>query len=216
VKGRLVSTACVLVAHALLLALPTLVASRAELLLHPRAIASIGLLLLLSVLEPAVLRGSPARVSLRGRAGVLALASGLGLLFTTWGALLEGAAAAQPWCWLGLGAAAAGIGLRLVAIRDLGPGFTSALDPVPGRPLVVRGIYGRVRHPSDLGLLLTSSGIAVLGESLLAGLVVAGIVLPSVVLRFIEEERSLFEHFGAEHRAYRERVGAVLPILGRG
>jgi protein-S-isoprenylcysteine O-methyltransferase Ste14 len=214
--------ALVVVVHAGVLVVPILVAGRSHVLVTPRGMACVGLLLLLSVLEPAALRTS-ASTSRTLRESPLAIASGLALLVTAWFSIAgvgtgvaTGAARAAGWCWIGAVAAVIGIGLRVVAIRDLGASFTSTIRPPPDARLVMRGIYGRVRHPSDLGLLLIAAGLALLGGSLAAGLVVLAAVVPSIAIRLVLEERALFAQFGATHQAYRARVSALLPIVGRG
>jgi protein-S-isoprenylcysteine O-methyltransferase Ste14 len=170
---------------------------------RPKAIAIVVLLLVLSSIEAKV-------VDRPGRDGArLALFSSLGLLATAWLAIAEhGTNARAP--WLGIVLGLLGIALRASAIRALGAGFSSAIDPGP--VLVVRGIYGHVRHPSDLGLLLLSTGIAVLGESLVAG-VAALVVGTSIVLRIRREENALSERFQGAHAVYRGRVRALLPRM---
>jgi protein-S-isoprenylcysteine O-methyltransferase Ste14 len=115
---------------------------------------------------------------------VLSLVSALGVLATT-----IAAAATGRTVLVGLVPVALGIGLRFAAIRALGDAFTSETVFVPGRPIVNDGVFAWTRHPSDLGLVLYASGIAILGESTPALGFVALLVVPSTVLRIVTEER---------------------------
>jgi protein-S-isoprenylcysteine O-methyltransferase Ste14 len=97
----------------------------------------------------------------------------------------------------------AGIALRAASMRALGASFTSEIVAVPGRALVTRGIYARMRHPSEVGLLCIALGLVVLGGSLTAALVVTLVVAPSVVVRILREDRVLAAQHPREHAAYR-------------
>jgi len=80
--------------------------------------------------------------------------------------------------------------------------------------LVTAGIRSRVRHPVYLGHLC-----GMLAWSLGTGLVVCwlltalAVITGAVMIRMEDEE--LEKRFGEEYRAYRLRVPAVLPRLGR-
>jgi protein-S-isoprenylcysteine O-methyltransferase Ste14 len=200
----------VLGVHTALLAVPIALVGRVHRLTEARSLGCGALLLALSILEPAA---HGWRVD-GGRGNTLSLVSGVSLLATAW--LAIGTGVDHSMAWLGSLVSIAGIALRCFAIRELGPGFTSTIEPGFGRRLVVAGIYGRVRHPSDLGLLLVGSGIGLLGGSLSAGLVVLVGIVPSILLRIREEERALSAQFGTAHRAYLRSVGALFPRLRRG
>lgn len=93
---------------------------------------------------------------------------------------------------LGALLATAGIALRVLAARALGEALTSETVLVPGRPLVTRGIYAHVRHPSDAGLVAFAAGLALLAGSAFALAVVVIVLFPSVVVRVLREERLLY------------------------
>ena len=82
----------------------------------------------------------------------------------------------------------------------------------PGHRLVTTGIYGLIRHPSYLGLLVT-----VLGWGLAfragVGVIIAALMLPVVIARIESEERLLSETFGAEYEAYRARSWRLVPYV---
>lgn len=197
-------------AHAALLVAPAWALGRWATVTRPEALACIGLALVLGELEAASRKEvDPSRARAPG-AG-LALASALGLLATTWAAIGLPSVDAAPAAWLGAPLVALGIALRVMAVRALGPSFTSEIVAMPGRPLLTRGIYSRMRHPSDAGLVLVALGLAVLGASLGALLVVAVVVVPSVALRVIAEERTLAASHAVTHATYRRDVGLLLP-----
>jgi protein-S-isoprenylcysteine O-methyltransferase len=122
----------------------------------------------------------------------LALVSALALLATGWMAIgVPSATAAWSPVWLGSLLVVAGIALRAVAIRTLGPAFTSEIVAAPGRALVTRGVYAWLRHPSEIGLFAVALGIACLGNSAAALGVVATLLAPSILIRVAREDRAL-------------------------
>jgi protein-S-isoprenylcysteine O-methyltransferase Ste14 len=204
---RLVATR--LVVHAAVLAAPLVALGRGADLARPRALACVLLLLVLGEAENAA-RGSPDPSAARAPGTALALVSALGLLATAWAAMAFPGLEAR-WTWLGALVALSGTALRVAAIRALGPSFTSEIVAPPGHALVTRGVYARMRHPSDAGLLLISFGLALLGGSACAAVVALAVVVPSVVLRITAEERALAIRDPAAHAAYRRSVG-IVPV----
>ncbi|HVT82160.1 MAG TPA: isoprenylcysteine carboxylmethyltransferase family protein, partial [Phycisphaerae bacterium] len=76
--------------------------------------------------------------------------------------------------------------------------------------LVQEGIYGSIRHPLYLSLLLVPAGTAMVFASLLA-LPIFAVSVIFVADRMGREERLLGEAFGAEFRAYQKRTKMLLP-----
>ena len=60
--------------------------------------------------------------------------------------------------WLGVALFAAGGALRLWPVFVLGDRFSGLVAIQPGHRLVTSGVYGVIRHPSYLGLLISSLG----------------------------------------------------------
>ena len=111
----------------------------------------------------------------------------------------------------------AGIWLCYRSHADLGQGLSPTLDIKVGHRLVTEGIYGRIRHPMYLGLLLFVLGPAfvvsnfVAGPSGLIGMVLLIVLrVGSLGVRGSEEQMMLVE-FGDEYAAYRERTARLLP-----
>jgi protein-S-isoprenylcysteine O-methyltransferase Ste14 len=176
-------------AHGALLVAPLAALGRFAELTRPQSLAGIAALLAFAEVERAARAApDPARPGAPGTG--LALTSALGLLATAW-ATLAWTSIITPLSWLGLPLLAAGIALRALAIRTLGPSFTSEIVAIPGQPVVTHGIYARLHHPSDVGLLLVALGLALLGGSAPAALVALCVVAPSVVVRMMREDALL-------------------------
>ena len=79
--------------------------------------------------------------------------------------------------WLGFSLYVSGGALRIAPVFVLGRRFSGLVAIQPGHELVTDGIYGRVRHPSYLGLLIMGLGWALTFRSG-AGVVLAGLVIP--------------------------------------
>jgi protein-S-isoprenylcysteine O-methyltransferase Ste14 len=101
---------------------------------------------------------------------------------------------------------ASGILLRCLAIYTLGPRFVSELRVPPGEPLVRRGVYRWLDHPSEAGLLALTAGAAILFRSVAAVLLWAFALAPLTLARVRAENAFLRE--GGREGANGEREGA--------
>jgi len=101
--------------------------------------------------------------------------------------------------------------LRHAAIRCLGPHFVTEIRVGP--QLVRRGVYGRIRHPSETGLVLSTAGAGVLLSSPLALVIFLFALLPIVVVRTRLEDAALASAFGDDHARYRSEAGRFFPVL---
>jgi protein-S-isoprenylcysteine O-methyltransferase Ste14 len=177
--------------HAAVVMLPAVALAGPTVVTRPRALACIAGMLLFGESESAACSGADAC-----RAGApgtrLALVSALALLAAGWVAIaVPSAIAVWSPVWLGSLLVLAGIALRAVAMRTLGPAFTSEIVAAPGRALVTRGIYAWFRHPSEVGLFLVALGIASLGASAAALGIVVTVLAPSILIRVAREDRVL-------------------------
>lgn len=76
--------------------------------------------------------------------------------------------------------------------------------------LLTEGVYGRLRHPRYLGLLLELSAFALFVNYLAAyGVVAAAIPLGYLLVRL--EERELLQRFGEDYERYMREVPRFLP-----
>jgi protein-S-isoprenylcysteine O-methyltransferase Ste14 len=112
--------------------------------------------------------------------------------------------------WLGVVLFAAGGALRIWPVFVLGRRFSGLVAIQPGHTLVTRGIYGVIRHPSYLGLLVNSLGWALAFRSGV-GVLLTALTIPPLVARIRAEERLLHAQFGDEYDAYRGRTSRLLP-----
>jgi protein-S-isoprenylcysteine O-methyltransferase Ste14 len=112
--------------------------------------------------------------------------------------------------WVGVAIFTVGVVLRLWPVFVLGRRFSGLVAIQPGHTLVTTGIYRVIRHPSYLGLLLSSFGWA-LGFRSGAGLVLAALMIVPVVARIRAEERLLREEFGDQYAAYRAHTSRLIP-----
>ena len=145
-----------------------------------------------------------------------AVAAGL-LLVTFWTALVERAFTADPlpgWSgMLGGLLLVAGVVVRAAAVLTLGRGFITEHRFVKGQGLIVRGIYGWVRHPSETGNLAVALGACLLLASLWGLVVVLVGIVPMTVCRIRREERYLLKAFGPCFGSYSRRVKRLVPGL---
>jgi protein-S-isoprenylcysteine O-methyltransferase Ste14 len=114
--------------------------------------------------------------------------------------------------WLGVVLFAAGGALRIWPVFVLGRRFSGLVAIQPGHTLVTRGIYGVIRHPSYLGLLVGSLGWALAFRSGL-GVLLTAVLIPPLLARIGAEERLLRSQFGVEYDAYRSRTSRLIPGL---
>ncbi len=123
------------------------------------------------------------------------------------------------WLLVGIAAVlfAAGMVMQGLAHRQLSIGtFVGVPELQPSRKggrLLQEGIYGRVRHPRYLAVIL---GTVAMGPftNYLAAYVLAAIAFPWLYLIIVLEERELLDRFGDGYRSYRQLVPRLIPRLG--
>lgn len=114
--------------------------------------------------------------------------------------------------WLGVILCAAGGVLRIWPVFVLGRRFSGLVAIQPGHTLVTKGVYGVIRHPSYLGLLVSSLGWGLAFRSGV-GVLLTALLVPPVIARIRAEENLLRAHFGSEYDAYRARTSRLIPGL---
>jgi protein-S-isoprenylcysteine O-methyltransferase Ste14 len=114
--------------------------------------------------------------------------------------------------WLGVVLFVTGGALRLWPVVVLGNRFSGLVAIQPGHTLVTRGVYGVIRHPSYLGLLVNSLGWVLAFRSGV-GLLITALIIPPLLARIGAEERLLRTQFGDEYDAYRARTSRLIPGL---
>jgi len=114
--------------------------------------------------------------------------------------------------WVGVTLFLAGGALRLWPVHVLGQRLSGLVAIQPGHTLVTSGIYGAIRHPSYLGLLVNSLGWALAFRSGI-GVVLTVLMIPPLLARIHAEEALLRSQFDREYDAYRGRTWRLFPGL---
>jgi protein-S-isoprenylcysteine O-methyltransferase Ste14 len=114
--------------------------------------------------------------------------------------------------WIGVFLFAVGGALRLWPVFVLGYRFSGLVAIQPGHTLVTSDVYGVIRHPSYLGLLVNSLGWALAFRSGI-GVLLTALMIPPLFARIHAEERLLRAEFGAEYDAYCARTSRLIPGL---
>jgi protein-S-isoprenylcysteine O-methyltransferase Ste14 len=112
--------------------------------------------------------------------------------------------------WLGVLLFAGGGALRIWPVFVLGRRFSGLVAIQPEHRLVTGGVYGVIRHPSYLGLLINAVGWALAFRSGV-GLLLTALLIPPLLARIRAEEALLGAQFGAEYEAYRARTARLVP-----
>jgi len=112
--------------------------------------------------------------------------------------------------WLGVALFAAGGALRIWPVFVLGERFSGLVAIQPGHTLVTGGIYGVIRHPSYLGLLINSLGWS-LGFRSGVGVLLTVLLIPPLLARIDAEENLLCSQFGDDYNAYRSHTWRLVP-----
>ena len=114
--------------------------------------------------------------------------------------------------WLGVVLFTAGGALRIAPVFVLGRRFSGLVAIQPGHTLVTSGVYGVIRHPSYLGLLVNSLGWALAFRSVV-GVLLTALTIPPLVARIRAEEKLLGTEFGAAYDVYRRRTSRLIPRI---
>jgi protein-S-isoprenylcysteine O-methyltransferase Ste14 len=114
--------------------------------------------------------------------------------------------------WFGVALFAIGGALRIWPVFVLGRRFSGLVAIQPGHTLVTSGVYGVIRHPSYLGLLVNALGWALAFRSGV-GVLLTALSVPPLLVRIRAEERLLRDQFDGEYEAYCRRTWRLIPGL---
>jgi protein-S-isoprenylcysteine O-methyltransferase Ste14 len=114
--------------------------------------------------------------------------------------------------WVGVALCVAGGVLRIVPVFALKDRFSGLVAIQEGHRLETRGMYGVIRNPSYLGMIIASLGWALAFRSGVGVILVALLLIP-LMARIHAEERMLHEHFGAEYDIYCGHTWRLIPWI---
>lgn len=112
--------------------------------------------------------------------------------------------------WVGVALFAAGGALRIWPVFVLGERFSGLVAIQPVHTLVTGGIYGVIRHPSYLGLLINSLGWSLAFRSGV-GVILTALLIPPLLARISAEENLLRSQFGDDYNAYCSQTSRLIP-----
>jgi protein-S-isoprenylcysteine O-methyltransferase Ste14 len=112
--------------------------------------------------------------------------------------------------WLGVVLFAAGGALRIWPVFVLGEQFSGLVAIQRGHTLVTSGVYGVIRHPSYLGLLINSLGWSLAFRSGV-GVILTLLLIPPLFARISAEENLLRAQFGDDYDVYCSRTWRLIP-----
>jgi protein-S-isoprenylcysteine O-methyltransferase Ste14 len=115
--------------------------------------------------------------------------------------------------WAGLGLLWCGIGLRLWSFVALGQYFTFVVQTAADQPVITRGPYRVIRHPSYTGILLAVTGLGLVTRNWLALAVIVIGVTSCLVFRIGVEERALLGSIGDSYRSYAADHKRLIPFV---
>jgi protein-S-isoprenylcysteine O-methyltransferase Ste14 len=114
--------------------------------------------------------------------------------------------------WLGVTLFVVGGALRLWPVYVLGDRFSGLVAIQKGHTLETSGVYGVIRHPSYLGMIVNTVGWCLAFRSV-AGLLLSALLVPPLLARIHAEEKLLQNQFGDEYADYRAHTSRMIPGL---
>jgi protein-S-isoprenylcysteine O-methyltransferase Ste14 len=116
----------------------------------------------------------------------------------------------EPLRWVGAAIYIGGVIVRMWPVFILGRRFSGLVAIQSDHALVTTGLYSMIRHPSYMGLLISSLGWALAFRSIV-GVLLAALTAVPLIARIRAEEALLASQFGAAYAAYRARTSRLLP-----
>jgi protein-S-isoprenylcysteine O-methyltransferase Ste14 len=118
----------------------------------------------------------------------------------------------QPGAWLGLVLIALGYGLVYWSGVLLGRQYSAEVTIQEEHQLITSGVYGYIRHPRYLGVILLALGMSLLFRSWV-GLVLSLPLAGALLFRITDEEDLMAKEFGRVWEEYCRRTWRLIPLL---
>jgi protein-S-isoprenylcysteine O-methyltransferase Ste14 len=103
--------------------------------------------------------------------------------------------------------------MRRHCFRMLGTDFRGAVTVREGQPVVDRGAYRFLRHPSYAAAMLLHLGLALAFSNWATVAVIALGIPPLFIYRIVYEERALLRQLGTPYATYVARTRRLVPGL---
>jgi protein-S-isoprenylcysteine O-methyltransferase Ste14 len=176
---------------------------------------SVGAFAAGEVLQALRVRRGVARASLLAETVFRAMFFGAILLLPIGRALAPGAAIGGGiWLFaLGMVIGWLGLLLRWWSFVSLGKYFTVVVKTSRDQPVVDRGPYRVLRHPSYTGLLLAFAGVGLMVGNWVSAVGAVGLVLIALIYRLRIEERALSAALGDRYREYAASRARLIPYV---
>jgi protein-S-isoprenylcysteine O-methyltransferase Ste14 len=149
------------------------------------------------------------RLSDYGTREIYAVCQALTVLSAIWFATDAYAYPAMKYA--GLALFAGGTAFRLWAIAALGRFYSHAVRRTDGHRIISSGPYRFIRHPAYAGMALAHAGVIVFFFSIPALFVFLLMLIPSIIIRILVEEKTLFAIDGYE--SYARNRKRLLPMV---
>jgi len=115
--------------------------------------------------------------------------------------------------WLGVVLITGAVFIFWRAHADLGLNWSPTLEIREKHELIMRGIYGIIRHPMYASQWLLAFAQPLLLQNWIAGFLNLLVFIPFYFLRVKAEEQLMLDSFGTEYQEYMKMTGRVLPKL---
>lgn len=112
--------------------------------------------------------------------------------------------------YAGLALLAVGFLIAATAIRQMGASWRIGIDEQAPGPVVMHGLYARIRHPIYSGMLLSATGIALTTADVIS-IAVAAVAWVAVPIQARAEEAFLLSRHGDEYGRYLQRTARFWP-----
>jgi protein-S-isoprenylcysteine O-methyltransferase Ste14 len=106
----------------------------------------------------------------------------------------------------------AGLVGRAVSLKELGLNYSQDFRCVPNGHLVVTGVYSIIRHPIYLFYMVEMLAFFVIKQNYISLAALVVVALASLY-RMKAEEKFLFQKFGNQFVAYREKTKRLIPFV---
>ena len=106
-----------------------------------------------------------------------------------------------------------GTAVRRHCFKILGQYFTGVVTASAGQPVIDRGLYRWVRHPSYTGGVLMFSGLGISSGSWLSTAILFLIPCLLYSRRVAAEEKALLDTIGEPYRAYMAKTKRFIPFI---